>query len=1008
MADPITRSSTTPGRVDSRLLVDVSADAAAPVSLAAVNGLLAGLNREQRRAVTHGDGAQLVIAGPGTGKTEVVTRRIAWLIETKRARPREILALTFTDAAAEEMQARVDELVPYGQADAAIHTFHALGDRLIREHAFELGLPGDVRLINRAEGVLLLREQLFELGLDRYRPLGDPTRFLAALVDLFSRAKDEGITPQSFAQHAVDLQRRAASAEGADRELLEDMCAARGEVASAFSAYERQLSERGLIDHGDQIGLAVRLLRERPSIRQMITSRYRYLLVDEFQDTNPTQLEMVLALAGQHGNVTVVGDPDQAIYTFRGAAVSNLRRFVNAHPRMRVVKLRRNYRSLAPVIEAAHRLIQHNGAPPLPLPPEAADRQLAHRRARRPAPLRQLAFETPSDEADGVAARIAERVSAGERPRDFALLVRTNHDADTFLRALAARGVPAVGGLPGKLLDQPEVRALLAYLRVIASPDDSMELYLLATAKPYGVGHADLATVAHAARRSHESLWAVLQAVSDESRGRDAMPVLSTDGRQSICRLVTDVRHGLSMATRRSSGELLYEYLRQSGRLAALAAMDVDGEGGLILRSVAQFFRLVRARASLLPEDRIAFLVPHLTRLEEAGAVERDLGPLDDDAVAVLTVHRAKGLEFRVVYLSGLVDGRFPGHARPPVLTLPAELLAPRGDAPDDDPLAEERRLAYVAMTRARDELWLTYHRAGPDGRGRRRPSPFLAEALDAPIVSPTGGAGLLAGIAPGPVAQPSPIGNRAAAQALVLSYSQLDDYITCPERYRLRHVVGIPTPPHHALSYGSAMHQAVGAFHLRRAQGEAMSEEDLLGAFGRAWSPEGYLSPEHEAARFKAGCEALRRFRHQQLPVKPHTVAIEKPFSFVVGRDTIRGRMDRLDRTPEGALIVDYKASDVPQQSKADSRARESLQLQIYALAHEAETHELPHEMQLHFLDSGTIGRVAPDASRLETARRKITAAADGIRTGQFKPRPNPVACGFCPFRQICPSSAG
>src|SRR5688500_15839928 len=160
-------------------------ESGAPVPLRVVADLLRGLNREQRAAVTHRDGPQVVIAGPGTGKTEVITRRVAWLIATKRARPRDILALTFTDNAAREMQARVDLLVPYGQADAAIHTFHAFGDRLVREHAFELGLPGDVRLINRAEGIVLLREHLFELGLNKYRPLGDPTRFLGALVDAF-------------------------------------------------------------------------------------------------------------------------------------------------------------------------------------------------------------------------------------------------------------------------------------------------------------------------------------------------------------------------------------------------------------------------------------------------------------------------------------------------------------------------------------------------------------------------------------------------------------------------------------------------------------------------------------------------------------------------------------------------------------------------------------------------------------------------------------------------------
>ena len=277
-----------------------------PVSLESVRPLLRGLNREQRRAVTHGDGPLLVVAGPGTGKTEVITRRIAWLIATKRARPSEILALTFTDAAAAEMQARVDVLVPYGRADAAIHTFHAFGDRLIREFALELGRTTEPRVINRAEAVLLLREHLFELGLERYRPLADPTRFLDSLVELIGRAKDEGIAAEELLVYADELEagaRAAMDAADADGvraacEALLEEAAGHREVGSAFAAHERLLAERNLVDFPDQVGLAVRLLEERPSVRAQVQARYRYVVVDEFQDTNASQLALVQAVAG--------------------------------------------------------------------------------------------------------------------------------------------------------------------------------------------------------------------------------------------------------------------------------------------------------------------------------------------------------------------------------------------------------------------------------------------------------------------------------------------------------------------------------------------------------------------------------------------------------------------------------------------------------------------------------------------------------------------------------------
>src|SRR3954469_9954157 len=282
---------------------------AAPAAAQSAAGLLRGLNREQRRAVSHGDGPALVIAGPGTGKTEVVTRRVAWLIASKRALPREILALTFTDNAAQEMQARVDLLVPYGQADSAIQTFHAFGDRLVREHAFELGLGADLRLLTRPELIVFLREHLFELGLERYLPLGDPTRFLGALVDLFGRAKDEDLTPSALA---------GSCPQDAD-EAMADLAHSRAEVARAFENYTRLMSANSFIDHSDQVALALRLLRTRPGVTAELARRFSYVLVDELQDTNRAQMELVATLGAATANVMAVGDPDQGIYGFRGA-----------------------------------------------------------------------------------------------------------------------------------------------------------------------------------------------------------------------------------------------------------------------------------------------------------------------------------------------------------------------------------------------------------------------------------------------------------------------------------------------------------------------------------------------------------------------------------------------------------------------------------------------------------------------------------------------------------------
>jgi DNA helicase-2/ATP-dependent DNA helicase PcrA len=269
--------------------------------------ILAALNDRQRDAVTHGHGPLLIVAGAGTGKTEVITKRIAWLIASKRARPEEILALTFTEKAAAEMEGRVDAEVPYGYVGATISTFHAFGDRLVREFGIELGL-NRLEVCTRAEVLVFLREHLFKLGLARYLPLGNPTTHLDALLTLFDRARDEDVTPEDYRA----LAERLAAEAGKDKALL-DRAAAEAEKAEVYARYTQLMMEKGRVDFSDQLALALRLLRERPHLLRQLRDRYRWILVDEFQDTNHVQFEIVQLLAGGAGTsgagpLTVVGD----------------------------------------------------------------------------------------------------------------------------------------------------------------------------------------------------------------------------------------------------------------------------------------------------------------------------------------------------------------------------------------------------------------------------------------------------------------------------------------------------------------------------------------------------------------------------------------------------------------------------------------------------------------------------------------------------------------------------
>ena len=707
-----------------------------PVGL---DALLGGLNPDQFRAVTHGEGPLLIVAGAGTGKTQVITRRIAWLIATRRARPSEILALTFTDKAAEEMALRVDQLVPYGYTDTAISTFHAFGDGLIREFALELGLPPDVRVLSRAEVVIFLREHLFEFELDQYRPLGDPTRFLAALAALFSRCKDEDIAPGAYLAFAEGLATEAAAAVEAGREDAEALTEAarrQMELARAYARYQDLLAASGFIDFGDQVALALRLVRESAEARERIQARFRYILVDEFQDTNRAQAELVGLLAERHRNVTVVGDDDQAIYAFRGAAIDNILDFQARYRGARTVVLRRNYRSHAPVLDAAYRLVRFNDPDRLEVRTGISKRLRPERVTADPVPVRVEAFASGSEEADWVAAEIGRRIANGAHPRDHAVLVRANYNADPILRSLNIAGIPwRFSGTSG-LYARPEVRLLMSFLRAVADLSSSVDVYALAASELYALGGEDLTAIVTTARRRNRSVWDVLE----ELDRQPGILRIAPDSRASVTRLVADLRAYSALAHERPAGEVLYAFLRGTGLLARLAATDsVAAEEAL--QNIARFFEIVRAQSALLSDDRAVFVARHLQTLIEAGddPATAELDP-DADAVAVLTVHKAKGLEFPVVFLPGLVAGRFPLPGRGEPLALPGGLG--RGEPQTAETfLAEERRLFYVAMTRARDELILS-HAADYGGARARRVSPFVLEALDLPAAAGAAGAG--------------------------------------------------------------------------------------------------------------------------------------------------------------------------------------------------------------------------------------------------------------------------
>src|SRR3990172_1072506 len=447
------------------------------------------LNPEQLKAVTHGDGSLLIIAGAGTGKTKVITHRIAHLIE-KGVNPNQILALTFTEKAAGEMEERVDRLGPYGYSNVWISTFHSFGDRILRDNALEIGLAPDFKVLSEAEKIIFLKEHLFELPLNYYRPLGNPIKYISAITGLISRLKDEDVGVEEYVTYADGLKKLVGETlVVSHREGTSPSPTTQGfsleqqdELAKTYAKYQELMAKNGCLDFGDQVVLPLKLFRARPHILKRYQEKFQYILVDEFQDTNYAQFQLVRLLSERHKNITVVGDDDQSIYKFRGAAISNVLGFQKIYPDAKLITLTKNYRSCQPILDSAYRLISHNNPDRLEVK-SGINKKLeawglglgVGSQSPVPSPqppVKHLHFDTITKETETVAEMIEEKVNppqppfnkggnGGLRYKDFAILVRANSDAEPFLKALKDKGIPhRFSGNQG-LYSREEIRLLI-------------------------------------------------------------------------------------------------------------------------------------------------------------------------------------------------------------------------------------------------------------------------------------------------------------------------------------------------------------------------------------------------------------------------------------------------------------------------------------------------------------------------------------------------------------------
>lgn len=635
--------------------------------------ILAGLNPQQKEAVKTTEGPLLVVAGAGSGKTSVLTRRIAYLVEEKQVLPWNILAITFTNKAASEMREREQKLLGPAANDIWMSTFHALCVRILRRDSDKIGYGRNFSIADSAEQLTLVKHIEKELNINpkMYEPRG--------ILSAISNAKNDLLTPQAFEDSAASPFEKMA--------------------AKVYQEYQKRLKHDQIMDFDDLIMQTLVLFKKDPEVLHYYQNKFRYMLVDEYQDTNQAQYELCHELAAQYKNICVVGDADQSIYGWRGANMENIMNFENDYrdTGVQTVKLEQNYRSTGHILSAANAVIDNNrNRKKKNLWTDQGDgEKITYYRA-----------QSGDDEAHFIISKIQEEVDDNNRSyKDFAVLYRTNAQSRTVEEAFVKSNVPyqIVGG--HKFYDRKEIMDIMAYLKLVANPNDSMSFNRIINTPKRGIGRVSVEKFMDVAQGNNLSLIDAFKHINISGISTRAAAKMSDFGAK--------LRDAIEYAKDHSVTGLTEKILQDFGYTDALKAEHTI-EAETRLENLDEFLSVTkRFDDQYEPEEddanALSDFLAEVSLLSDQDDLENN-----DDQVALMTLHAAKGLEFPVVFLVGMEDGLFP---------LSRALL-------EDDQLEEERRLAYVGITRAKEKLFLTnaYSRMMFGRMQNNPPSRFLEE----------------------------------------------------------------------------------------------------------------------------------------------------------------------------------------------------------------------------------------------------------------------------------------
>lgn len=931
---------------------------------------LKDLNPEQLAAVKHDLGPLLVVAGAGTGKTAVITRRIAYLIGQKKAKPAQILALTFTDKAAGEMLDRLDGLVGWDAHQVNVLTFHAFGAQLLQRFGHHLGLSTRGELINDLKKVILLKRHLGDIKLSYYGQSDNLINFLQEAVRYIGALQNQDVGLEEFRKF-VKSQSGAKNFHPMDAEELKDRL-------KLYELYEKIKRQYGVIDHHDQIAQALRLLTEKPNLAERLREQYKYVLVDEYQDTNGPQDALLRAFVPPDGNIFAVGDDDQAIYGFRGAKLGNILNFADHFKVKKPVVLNQNYRSTQSILDAAYKLIKHND--PFRLESRLGlDKHLKSPKQGEP-PIFQP-FLNSTDETEGVAAMLAASIGSGQAPSQMAVLATAHGPLKLLARTLQTRGLPYYLASTVNVFEQRELIQLwnlLKWVGLVAMDEDATHLLL----GPWF--DRDSQEVRQLVEYSRKKLTSIEQAMIELGKSNLGL------GEASI-KLAEWRKWSATLPV----SQLAYKLVFETGMIdrwkeqaeAAPRMIRVFEDLQLFLRHL-QEYENVATDHSLGAYLQDFPLPPEIEAQEVTGDLE---------GIALLTVHASKGLEFDSVTIINNTGDSWGDRKMVGQVSIPDELVSDDLELP---PGHERRRLLYVALTRAKNNVILTAPMTQKGGR-KRQLSPFMSELFDPKqLVMPDGqSASTNVEESLQSLQRYAPITMQWKSERLPfetedgwleLSITDIEKYDRCPYEFYLEKVLKLRTPVGPQIVFGNILHQLFHDYYSSRQLGEALTLKELEHRLEESWSNQGYRSAEEAETDHAKAIGTLKQFydREEKTDRKLRTTEEEIKFRIPEAKLVLKGRLDATFDGLDGLEIRDFKTGRARDAEKLSENAGKSLQLRTYALALQEMLGKTPDRVVLDYVVTGVEGIAKLTPKMLTNHRGKLAEIADRIRQRDFAPK--------------------